>query len=96
MTPRRLPTPDELDDAPQLAIVAALDQILDLTLRTLVSLHPQLGDAECPHWVRDVSPASEAADRILAAARPLADALEAYRGVVAARRGDPIETDPAF
>jgi len=96
MTPRRLPTPDELDDAPELAIVAALDEILELTLRALVSFHPQLGDPECPHWVRNASPASEAADCILAAARPLAGALEAYRGVVARRRADPIETDPAF
>lgn len=96
MTPQPLPTPGELDHAPELAIVAALDEILELTLRTLASLHPQLGDAECPHWARSPSAASEAAHRILAAARTLADALGAYRSVVARRRGDPIETDPAF
>ena len=96
MTSRRWPTPDELGGAPEIAIIAALEAILDLTLRALFSVHPQLGDDECPYWVRDLSPASEAADRILAAARTLADALEAYRGVVARRRDDPIETDPVF
>lgn len=95
-TPQPLPTPVELHHAPQLAIVAALGEILDLTLRTLASLYPQLGDAECPDWARSHCAASEAAERILAAARPLADALGAYRSIVARRRGDPIEADPDF
>ncbi len=96
MIPRRLPTPDELADAPELAILAALDDILELALRVLVSVHPQLGDDECPAWIRCGSPASEAADRILDAARPLADALEAYRSVVTRTRDDKIDADRPF
>jgi hypothetical protein len=93
---RRPPTPDELADAPELAIVTALDDLLELTLRTLVSVHPQLGDDECPHWARWTSPVSEAAERILAAARSLAAALQAYRHALARIRDDPLDADPPF
>lgn len=91
--PHNLPTPDELADAPELAIVAALDHLLELTLRALVSAHPQLGDTECPFWARHTDPASQAAERILAAARPLAAALQAYPPVVAGIRDDPPDRD---
>jgi len=96
MIARRLPTPDDLADAPELATLAALDEILELALRVLVSVHPQLGDAECPAWARSRSPASEAADRILDAARPLAHALHAYRSIVTRRRADEIDADLPF
>jgi hypothetical protein len=94
--PRRLPTPDELADAPELAIVTALDHLLELALRALVSVHPQLGDAECPFWARHAEPDSEAAERILAAARPLAAALQAYQQAVARIRDDKRDADPSF
>jgi len=94
--PRRPPTPDELADTPELAIVTALDDLLELTLRTLVSVHPQLGDDECPYWARRTSPASEAADRILVAARPLAVALQAYERAVVRIRDDQRDADRPF
>jgi hypothetical protein len=96
MSPRPAPTPAELADAPELAILAALDAIVDFALRALVSEHPQLADPECPAWARQNSPASDAAHRILAAARPLSNALEAYRRAIATARDDPTDTDPSF
>ncbi len=96
MSPRPAPTPAELADAPELAILVALDAIVDLALRTLVSEHPQLADPECPAWARQNSPAGDAAHRVLATARPLCNALEAYRRAVATARDDPTDTDPSF
>jgi len=95
MSPRCAPTPDDLNDAPELAILAALDGILELALRALVCEHPQLGDSECPSWARHTTPLGEAADRILDAARPLAKALEAYRRTAAITREPRDDPDTA-
>ena len=92
MSPTRPPAPEPLDEAPELAILAALDHTLELALRALVAAHPQLGDTECPAWARDPSPARYAAERILATATPLATAIDAYRRAVATRRDDEIES----
>lgn len=92
MSPARLPTPDEIDGAAELAILAALDHTLELALRALVAAHPQLGDSDCPSWARDAAPARAAADRVLAAAVHLTHALEAYRRALPRsprRRTDP-------
>jgi hypothetical protein len=97
MSPRRwLPTPAELDEAPELAILAALDDTLETALRALVAAHPQLGDSECPAWVRRTSAASAAADRILHASKRLAHALDAYRRAVTPRRDTETEPNPHF
>jgi len=94
MSPARPPTPIEIAHAPELAILAALDDTLDLALRALVAAHPPLGDPDCPRWTQDLSPTRAAADRLLAAARPLTHALDAYRRAVARpRRRDP-DPDP--
>lgn len=95
MSPRRPPSPDDLNDAPELAILAALEGTLELALRALATEHPQLGDLECPAWVRQNSPASEAAERILEAARLLATALEVYRRATTSDPGDP-DLDRSF
>jgi hypothetical protein len=96
MSPRPAPTPADLADAPELAILAALEAIVDLALRALVSEHPQLADPECPAWARQNTPASDAAHRILAATRPLSNALAAYCRAIANARHDPTDTDPSF
>jgi hypothetical protein len=93
-SPAPPPTPSELDDAPELAILAALDHALDLALRALVSAHPQLGDPDCPSWAQDSSPAPLAADRIVVACVHLAHALEAYRRAVAPPPRCPPDPDP--
>jgi hypothetical protein len=68
-----MPTPAELDEAPELAMLAALDHTLEIALRALVAAHPQLGDSECPAWVRRASAAGDAAERILNASKRLAN-----------------------
>lgn len=80
--PARSPTPIEIADVPELAILAALEDILDLALRALCAAHPQLGDLDCPYWAQYPSPARAAADRIVDAAAPLTRALDAYRRAV--------------
>jgi hypothetical protein len=91
VSPTRLPTPDQIAEVPELAILAALEDTLDLALRALVAAHPQLANPETPFWARDASPARGAADRILAAALRLARALRRYRRAVTPSRrpGDP-------
>jgi hypothetical protein len=80
--PARFPTPPEIADVPELAILAALEHTLDLALYALLAAHPQLSDPECPDRLRDPSPARAAADRIVTAAHSLARALDAYRRAV--------------
>jgi hypothetical protein len=93
---RRPPTPEELVETPELAILAALDDTLALTLRALVAAHPQLADPECPYWARHASAKSVAADRILKASRPLSTAIEAYCGAAAVRRKRDDDPDIPF
>jgi hypothetical protein len=80
--PARFPTPLEIAEVPELAILAALEHTLDLALYALLAAHPQLGDSDCPSRARDSSPAQAAADRIVTAAVPLGRALHAYRRAV--------------
>jgi hypothetical protein len=90
------PTPRELVDAPELAILAALDDILTLTLRALVAAHPQLADPECPHWARDGSAERDAAERSLAASAPLSTAIAEYGRATAGRRDPDDDPDTPF
>ena len=96
MSVRRPPTPQELVDAPELAILAALDDTLVLALRALVAAHPQLVDPECPHWARDGSAERHAADRILTASATLSTAIEEYCRAAAARRDHDDDPDTPF
>jgi hypothetical protein len=96
MSRPRSPTPAELADAPELAILAALDDTLHLALRALVAAHPQLGDPDCPAWAREAGATAAAADRILTAARRLDRALDAYRRATTRSRDADSEPDPSF
>ena len=42
----RTPTPDDLAHAPELAILAALESVLELVVRALVCAHPELADPD--------------------------------------------------
>ncbi len=89
-----LPTPDELADAPELALLHALDPILELVSRTLVAAHPELGDPEAPFWVRDASRTTRKADDILATAHRLQRHLRGYRMAITLARDQRLEVDP--
>jgi hypothetical protein len=97
--PRRLkhswPTPEELVEAPELAVLALLDTNLELALRALVAAHPALGDPDRPPWTFEPSPSSRAAEIFLASAKRLHQALETYRDAVAPRH-DALPDDNAF
>ena len=89
------PTPEELGDAPELAVLALLDANLELALRALVAAHPALGDPDRPAWTLDHSPSGRAAETFLARAKGLHRALETYRDAVALHR-DTFPHDNAF
>ena len=94
LSPRRLPTPDEIDDAPELAILHVLDEVLNLTPRVLVAAHPELTDPEAPFWVREASRTSRKADDIVTTAHQLQRIIRAYRRASLLEREQRCETDP--
>jgi hypothetical protein len=84
----RTPTPDDLAHAPELAILAALDQTLDLVVRALLCAHPELADPERPYWLREVSPGATAAETLVDQTADIKQALIAYREAVEIRHRD--------
>ncbi len=97
MTPRdppdarkidQTPTPDDLVDAPELAILAALDRTLDLVVRALVCAHPELADPERPYWLRQASRMPSAAETLVDQSAEMKQALVVYREAVEIRRRD--------
>jgi len=77
MSPR--PTPAELLDAPELAILAVLRTTLDATVATLTSVHPDLYSPD--DHVRDpVFPGSSAiAGTLITLIRALEELIDVYR-----------------
>ena len=84
----RTPTPDDLADAPELAILAALDWTLDLVVRALVCAHPEIADPERPYWLRQASPVATAAETLVEQMAGMEQALFAYREAVEIERRD--------
>ncbi len=93
-SPRRFPTPDEIADAPELALLHALDEILVLVPRTLVAAHPKLGDSEAPFWLQEASRTIRKANDIVATAHRLRQHLRAYRVAITLARDQRIDSDP--
>lgn len=90
----RIPTPDELAHYPELALLHALDAILDLVPRALVAAHPELGDPDAPSWARETSRNVRNADPILATAHRLQRHIRAYRRDVTRAQDQRREPDP--
>ena len=91
---RRIPTPGELTDNPELALLHALDHLLDLVPRVLVVAHPELADPEAPFWVRETSETLREADDILPTAHRLQQHIRAYRAAITRLRDQRVERDP--
>ena len=73
-----LPTLDELERAPELAILASLDSTLEMTACVLQVAHPELArDEECPYWV--CGSRLIVAERVLSLVERLRDALFRYQ-----------------
>jgi hypothetical protein len=82
----RIPTPDEIDRAPELAILAALDHTLELAAAALACAHPELCDPERPSWLDSPTRSTAIAKTLVQRTRRLQRALRAYRRAVETRR----------
>jgi hypothetical protein len=85
MTPQQLAHPDELYEAPKLAILAVLDMALQQTLYSLFAAHPELvdGDTLADHWAS--GPDLWAADAVYDQVTSLQQALDRYRQALKAQ-----------
>jgi len=76
----RLPTPDELMGAPELAILDALDRVLDLAHIAIVAAQPELQATGNGHDAVYTAAACSA-DLVIANAQTLAAAIIDYRTI---------------
>lgn len=77
-TPSRLPLPDELLSAPELAILTSLAFAADVAIVALVAAIPELHHTSDGHEPRSSATATNA-DRVIAKAQELLVAILAYR-----------------
>jgi len=76
ITPRPPPTAHELRGAPELALLAALQQLLELTTVMLAATHPEVGDG---HPGRPLDLQAILADQLIQLGGYLAEAASRYR-----------------
>ncbi len=92
------PRPPRLEDLcrdPVLAILAALDATLILSIHALIATHPYAHDEERPYWIEPLlAPSDRVASNIIMFARQLRDALESYRTAIAWEHRSPNDDDP--
>jgi hypothetical protein len=85
------PTPQQLLAAPELAVLDALQHLLELTGRALVAVHPELlGERSLLH---PLDPQAALADRLIRHMGLLANATTRYQAAVLAALHEP-DTDP--
>ena len=82
----RIPTPDDLDRAPELAILAVLDHTLELAAAALAGAHPELCDPERPYWLGSPTRSLTIAKTLVPRIRGLQHAIRAYRRALEIRR----------
>ena len=75
MRPNRLPTPIQLMDEPECAILAALDITLEIVENTVLAAHPELYAEEQPAGVCEES---LAAVRLLGLIREMQSTIASY------------------
>jgi hypothetical protein len=75
--PRASPTPEELAVVPELALLAALQHVLELTTLTLVAIHPDLVGE--PSYLRPLDPQALLADKLITLGLRLANVVTCYR-----------------
>ena len=74
-----LPTPKQIEKAPERVVLHALGHAIELTLRTLAAVHPELGQrAERPYWLSEPPRPEIAAERIVVAAQELEKCICEY------------------
>jgi hypothetical protein len=77
MTSPRIPTPEELDSNPELAILAALDSVARAARFAVIAIHPPLRDPV--HDLTDPCSTDRAATAIAHHAEHLIVAIDDYR-----------------
>jgi hypothetical protein len=75
MTPMRVP-PDDLQEAPELAVLAVLDAALDQAVLSLIAQHGEISDHDS---LVGLPPAAWLADVLASAAHDLQHLIERYR-----------------
>lgn len=88
-----VPTPDDLDRAPELAILAALDHTLELATAALVCAHPELCDPERPYWLGSPTRSLTLAKTLVRRTHGLKRAIRAYRRALEIRPRPEDSTD---
>ncbi len=89
-------TPNDLIRDPELAILAALDHMLELAVYALVAIYPELTDSERPSWRRDDSAAGLAASHLIACSQELECAVCGYRTAILRARESEANEDLPF
>ncbi len=79
----RLPTPDEIARSPELAILAAIENALDIAIVALVAAQPELQPTADQHDATSTAVAS-AADLVVTCTQSLAAAIADYRAALPA------------
>ncbi len=89
------PTPFELVNAPELAILAVLEGTLELLGRVLACAHPELldTDVEDDHRYKRLPAAALVADQLLVHAQRMLAAIREYRTVANPAKKRPIRDD---
>src|SRR5919201_7168499 len=88
MEPDQLPTPGEITEASELAVLAVLDTALDMSVRALIAAHPELCRENFP---RSRMKAALCGSRLMNLACQLQAAVARYRLVTLRRL--PLEPD---
>ena len=88
------PTPPDLAESPELAVLALLDAALELAVSALLALYPEIADPERPYWIDAPSAARDRAATITSRAYSLRDALARYRQILPPATDDLPEPDP--
>lgn len=87
-------TPHELAAAPELAVLIALQQLLELTMLTLAAVHPELvGDRS---YLRPLDPQVVVADQLIKLGARLTKAVTCYRAAAIAALHAPDTDDIPF
>lgn len=89
------PTPDDLECAPELAILAALDHTLELAATALVCAHPELPDPERPYWLGSPTRSLTLAKILVRRTHGLQRTIRAYRRALEIQRQHEHSTDLA-
>jgi hypothetical protein len=93
MKPKRLPSPLEVMDEPERAILAALDATLEITEIAVLAAHPELYADEPPAGAcEDLL----AADRLIGLIREMQGTIASYHRWLKEMPAKPDQEDPPF